>query len=71
MDRADDAHMFLAALIEARGNWINSTDIDNQEGQKPKGRHGVRWDRVCKSLPGKIRIHIESARSKSFRIRLA
>lgn len=69
-NRADDSLTFLKYLIASPGEWISSSVINKSE--KSKGRvSDVRWDRIRKGLPTKIRHHIESARSKGYRIRMA
>jgi hypothetical protein len=64
-EKTEDALAFLNALLEAKGNWLSSTDI----GKETK-KEGTRFDLVFKVLPQAIKSCIESNRRKGYRISL-
>src|SRR5262249_52892647 len=57
---------FLRQLIEQRGGWISSTEIDKNEKLM-----GTRIDRIRKLLPPEINAFVESNRRKGYRIRIS
>jgi hypothetical protein len=63
-ERAADALAFLGELLKEPGNWMSSTDIG-----KATQKEGIRFDRIFKALPGKIKSLLESNRRKGYRVR--
>ena len=66
-ERLKSALVFLAELAARPGVWMCSTDIIARSPTQA----GVRFSRIYKELPKKIRCEIESARMKGFRLSVA
>jgi hypothetical protein len=58
-EASGDALTYLRAVIEAAPNWVSGPDI----------ARGIRWDRVRKRLPARLRSLIETNRRKGYRLR--
>jgi hypothetical protein len=70
-DRCADALVYLGYLIEAGGNYVSDGDVNRAETDRKGGRPGVRWDKLRKKLPQRVRALIETHPRKGSRLLLA